>query len=311
MNGYIRCEKQTEVLTDATHVKRLEAELHGSKLPFVSRMIFICSKLSNFSTHVSGVIDWPVNFSIAVTVVLSAVSRYDIVGHSGEDYRVEFVHSDRPPKDNKQRLQVLKVRSHSEHVVIVLHNMLLVHGHCGHYYLFITRTDKRAVFTLSIQVIFLSFLKADTAQPHDAGRVGNSEGRGAPTRRVKSAPRQCVIHVLRCFPISHDAFDVRTSAVRHDAPQCVFDVAWCVMTWMTGNRLIALPGCWIDVLLFCSGGRNTYCSSQHIWIVINLLRFEVAGTSARVCVVKRRNSSYVSYFGTLPSIHFGMSLIVR
>ena len=37
--------------------------------------------------------------------------RYDIVGHSGEDYRVEFVHQDRPPKDNKQRLQVLKVSS--------------------------------------------------------------------------------------------------------------------------------------------------------------------------------------------------------
>ena len=40
---------------------------------------------------------------------LLSVARYDIVGHSGEDYRVEFVHSDRPPKDNKQRLQVLKV----------------------------------------------------------------------------------------------------------------------------------------------------------------------------------------------------------
>ncbi|KAF0309213.1 von Willebrand factor A domain-containing protein 8 [Amphibalanus amphitrite] len=34
--------------------------------------------------------------------------RYDIVGHSGEDYRVEFVRSDGPPSDNKQRLQVLK-----------------------------------------------------------------------------------------------------------------------------------------------------------------------------------------------------------
>ncbi|XP_043215151.1 von Willebrand factor A domain-containing protein 8-like isoform X2 [Amphibalanus amphitrite] len=41
--------------------------------------------------------------------------RYDIVGHSGEDYRVEFVRSDRPPTDNKQRLQVLKtMHAHSQ-----------------------------------------------------------------------------------------------------------------------------------------------------------------------------------------------------
>ena len=57
-------------------------------------------------------------FSIQVLIVACmplkqdmCYPRYDIVGHSGEDYGVDFVHSDRPPKDDKQRLQVLKVRS--------------------------------------------------------------------------------------------------------------------------------------------------------------------------------------------------------
>ena len=45
--------KQTEILTRVTHVN----ELHESKFPFVSRIKFIRSKLSNFSAHVSGVND--------------------------------------------------------------------------------------------------------------------------------------------------------------------------------------------------------------------------------------------------------------
>ena len=50
--------KQTEIFTHATHVNGWEPavyELHEYKFPFVSRIEFIRSKLSNFSAHVSGV----------------------------------------------------------------------------------------------------------------------------------------------------------------------------------------------------------------------------------------------------------------
>lgn len=36
--------------------------------------------------------------------------QYDIVGHSGEDYQISFVNYAQPPADNKQRLEVIKVR---------------------------------------------------------------------------------------------------------------------------------------------------------------------------------------------------------
>lgn len=35
--------------------------------------------------------------------------QYDIVGHSGDDYQISFVHHSQPPADNKQRLEVIKV----------------------------------------------------------------------------------------------------------------------------------------------------------------------------------------------------------
>ena len=59
LNGQIRYDKQTEVLTHATHVgtSRLH-KLHESKLPCVSRIAFIRSKLSNVSAYVSGVTDF-------------------------------------------------------------------------------------------------------------------------------------------------------------------------------------------------------------------------------------------------------------
>lgn len=41
--------------------------------------------------------------------------RYDVIGHSGEDYRIAFVKSSRPPTNEKERLQVLKtMRAHSQ-----------------------------------------------------------------------------------------------------------------------------------------------------------------------------------------------------
>lgn len=36
--------------------------------------------------------------------------QYDIVGHSGDDYRIAFVDRAQPPTDNKRRLEVIKVR---------------------------------------------------------------------------------------------------------------------------------------------------------------------------------------------------------
>jgi len=35
--------------------------------------------------------------------------QYDIVGHSGDDYRIAFVDRTQPPTDNKRRLEVIKV----------------------------------------------------------------------------------------------------------------------------------------------------------------------------------------------------------
>lgn len=41
--------------------------------------------------------------------------KYDILGHSGEDYKVELISFDKPPKNNKERLQVVKtMHAHSQ-----------------------------------------------------------------------------------------------------------------------------------------------------------------------------------------------------
>ncbi|XP_046413785.1 von Willebrand factor A domain-containing protein 8 [Neodiprion fabricii] len=41
--------------------------------------------------------------------------QYDIIGHSGDDYHITFVHHTQPPTDNKQRLEVIKtMHAHSQ-----------------------------------------------------------------------------------------------------------------------------------------------------------------------------------------------------
>lgn len=41
--------------------------------------------------------------------------KYDIIGHSGEDFKLEFTKGDTPPKNNKERLEILKVmHAHSQ-----------------------------------------------------------------------------------------------------------------------------------------------------------------------------------------------------
>uniref|UniRef100_A0A665V7J8 von Willebrand factor A domain-containing protein 8 n=1 Tax=Echeneis naucrates TaxID=173247 RepID=A0A665V7J8_ECHNA len=54
----------------------------------------------------------------AVCMVMEALEsyedkfKYDIVGHSGDGYDIELVRADKVPKNNKQRLKVLKVKTH-------------------------------------------------------------------------------------------------------------------------------------------------------------------------------------------------------
>lgn len=38
-------------------------------------------------------------------------TQYDIVGHSGDSYDIELVPADKMPKNDKQRLKVLKVHT--------------------------------------------------------------------------------------------------------------------------------------------------------------------------------------------------------
>ena len=42
--------------------------------------------------------------------MFSTFCQYEILGHSGEDFNLEFLKSEKPPKNNKDRLDVLLVR---------------------------------------------------------------------------------------------------------------------------------------------------------------------------------------------------------
>ncbi|KAL1505421.1 hypothetical protein ABEB36_004993 [Hypothenemus hampei] len=57
----------------------------------------------------------------AVVLVMEAFEgfedkiKYDIIGHSGEEYNINFVSRDNPPKNNKERLEVIrKMHAHSQ-----------------------------------------------------------------------------------------------------------------------------------------------------------------------------------------------------
>ena len=52
--------------------------------------------------------------------------QLDIVGHSGDSDEVPFVNSSNPPSNDKERLQVLKVREslHPKVCLTVYHNVL-------------------------------------------------------------------------------------------------------------------------------------------------------------------------------------------
>lgn len=44
--------------------------------------------------------------------------QYDIVGHSGDGHNIELVRADKIPKNNKERLKVLKVQMFSSGLLL-------------------------------------------------------------------------------------------------------------------------------------------------------------------------------------------------
>lgn len=44
---------------------------------------------------------------------------YDIIGHSGEEHKIVFVARDDPPKNNKERLEVIRVSTYSDFIQIL------------------------------------------------------------------------------------------------------------------------------------------------------------------------------------------------
>uniref|UniRef100_A0A8D0D499 von Willebrand factor A domain-containing protein 8 n=1 Tax=Sander lucioperca TaxID=283035 RepID=A0A8D0D499_SANLU len=62
----------------------------------------------------------------AVCMVMEALEsyehkfKYDIIGHSGDGYDIELVRVDKVPKNNKQRLKVLKVNIHNQSTLLLL-----------------------------------------------------------------------------------------------------------------------------------------------------------------------------------------------
>lgn len=42
--------------------------------------------------------------------------QYDVIGHSGDTDKIQFIRKDKPPKNNKERLDILRVS-----IVCVLH----------------------------------------------------------------------------------------------------------------------------------------------------------------------------------------------
>ena len=53
--------------------------------------------------------------------------QYDIVGHSGDGCDIELVRADRVPKNDKERLKVLKVRVSGRRSALVGHSALCPH----------------------------------------------------------------------------------------------------------------------------------------------------------------------------------------
>lgn len=51
----------------------------------------------------------------AVVLVMEAFEgfedkiKYDIIGHSGEEHKIVFVPRENPPKNNKERLEIIRV----------------------------------------------------------------------------------------------------------------------------------------------------------------------------------------------------------
>uniref|UniRef100_A0A3Q3JAA7 von Willebrand factor A domain-containing protein 8 n=1 Tax=Monopterus albus TaxID=43700 RepID=A0A3Q3JAA7_MONAL len=92
----------------------------------------------------------------AVCMVMEALEnyehkfKYDIVGHSGDGYDIELVRTDKVPKNNKQRLKVLKVQSHTvTHTALFLIHICLTHTHTHTHTLTHSLTQKLQICSAS------------------------------------------------------------------------------------------------------------------------------------------------------------------
>lgn len=56
----------------------------------------------------------PLSCNLSLLLLLLSSLQYDIMGHSGDGYDIELVRADNVPKNNKQRLKVLKVQIYSK-----------------------------------------------------------------------------------------------------------------------------------------------------------------------------------------------------
>ncbi|XP_076618440.1 von Willebrand factor A domain-containing protein c12.2 isoform X2 [Colletes latitarsis] len=100
-----RAEKEPEFGTPPSKPKRLKlvADVSGSMYRF---------------NGYDGRLDREMEACVMVMEAFSGYEgkfQYDIVGHSGDDYRIGFVNHTQPPTDNKRRLEVIKtMHAHSQ-----------------------------------------------------------------------------------------------------------------------------------------------------------------------------------------------------
>lgn len=95
-----RAEKEPEVGAPQLKPKRLKL------------VVDVSGSMYRFNSY-DGRLDREMEACVMVMEAFSGYEgkiQYDIIGHSGDDYHIGFVHHSQPPTDNKQRLEVIKVR---------------------------------------------------------------------------------------------------------------------------------------------------------------------------------------------------------
>ncbi|CAL1547451.1 unnamed protein product [Lymnaea stagnalis] len=117
-----RGEKEPEMGSPQEHPKRLRL------------LVDVSGSMYRFDGHDSRL----TRQMEAVLMVMEAFEtyeekfKYDIYGHSGETYMEEFVKVDKPPKDNKERLNVLKLMlAHAQFCISGDHTLEAAKHHIG------------------------------------------------------------------------------------------------------------------------------------------------------------------------------------